>query len=96
MLSNVIDYFSYIVLVSGVGYFTSIVQKFTILKLKDNVDLSISHLLLESSIVAVTVIFTLMKFQTKPNTLITDVCSQVMQFDAAQVSQIGTVYAFVS
>jgi len=46
----------FVVMVSGLGYFTAIVQKFTILKLKDNVELSISHLGLELSVVAVTVL----------------------------------------
>jgi len=45
-----------IVLASGIGYFTAIVQKFTILNLKDNVALSISHIFLEMSVVAVSVI----------------------------------------
>ena len=38
MLYKVVDIFFLVVLVSGVGYFTAIVQKFTILKLKDNVE----------------------------------------------------------
>ena len=96
MLFNVVELFFIVVLVSGIGYFTAIVQKFTILKLKDNVNLSFSHLILEFSIVIVTVLFCMMKFTTESNTLITDICSQTMQFTPDQVNQIGTVYAFVS
>ena len=44
------------VVVSGLGYLTAIVQKFTILKLKDNVELSVSHLCLELSVVAASVL----------------------------------------
>ena len=83
MLFNVIEIFTITVLVSGVGYFTAIIQKFTILKLKDNVELSYSHLILEFSIVVVTVLFFMMKMTTDSNPLITDVCSQVMQFTPA-------------
>jgi len=46
----------FFVMVSGLGYLTAIIQKFTILKLKDNVELSVSHLCLEFSVVAVTVV----------------------------------------
>ena len=74
--------FSIIVFVGGAGYLTAIVQKFTILKLKDNVELSISRILLEASIVVVTVLFGIMFISTERNTMITDVCSQVMQFNA--------------
>lgn len=96
MLYKVVDIFFLVVLVSGVGYFTAIVQKFTILKLKDNVELSVSHLLLESSIVIVTALFCLMKFTTESNPLITDVCKQAMTFTPEEVNQIGMIYAYIS
>mgnify|MGYP006104558027 CR=1 FL=1 len=53
LLGTAVKYFIYFVMISGIGYFTSIVQKFTILKLKDNVELSVSHLCLEFSVVLV-------------------------------------------
>ena len=60
MLYRAVNQFSIIVLVAGVGYFTAIVQKLTILKLKDNVELSVSRIMLELAIVVVTVLFGLM------------------------------------
>jgi len=62
-------------MVAGLGYFTAIIQKFTILKLKDNVELSLSHLALELSVVAVTVICFFIKMNDVQNHLITDTCS---------------------
>ena len=64
-----------IVMVSGIGYFTAIVQKFTILKLKDNVELSLSHLALEFSVVAVTALCVIIQANNSQNYLITDTCS---------------------
>ena len=43
-------------MVCGLGYFTAIVQQFTILSLKDNVFLSISHLVLELTVVVIAAI----------------------------------------
>ena len=52
-------------MVSGLGYLTAIVQKFTILKLKDNVELSVSHLCLEFRVVAVTVLCAMVKINNE-------------------------------
>lgn len=62
LLGQVVNIFMFIVMVSGIGYFTAIIQKLTILKLKDNVELSLSHLSLELSVVAVSAICAYINF----------------------------------
>jgi len=77
-LENIIAYFYVVVLITGIGYFTSIIQKLTIFKLKDNVSLSAGRLFLEGSIVVTSVIFLIMEIRNPSNPLITDICSKVM------------------
>ena len=66
------------------------------MKLKDNIELSLSHLGLELSIVLVTVLNVIINMSSTRNPLITDNCSKVMQFTTDQVDQIGFVYSLIS
>lgn len=38
-VSNIVNYFQLVIMISGIGYFTSIVQKFTVVRLNDNAEL---------------------------------------------------------
>ena len=51
-----------LIIISGIGYFTAVVQKFTILKIKDNVHLSIGHLVLEITLVVVSGFYMIMLY----------------------------------
>jgi len=73
-LSETIGWFEIIVLVSGIGYFAAIVQKTVVMRLKDNVELSLSRLVLEGSIVVSTALFVVMFVQNPSNELITSKC----------------------
>jgi hypothetical protein len=96
LFGKVINIFMFFVMISGLGYFTAIVQKFTILKLKDNVELSISHLCLEFSVVAVTVVCLLISINNDQNTLITDKCSAVAEYTGDEVKLIGYTFALLA
>ena len=61
---NVVVIFSYI------GYLTAVIQKITVVRLKDNVQLSIGHILLEIVTVAVSVLFIVMNAQNPSNALV--------------------------
>jgi hypothetical protein len=60
---------------TGIGYFTSIVQKLVVIKNKDNVDPQIGRMILEGAILA-TIISTYVAMGQRPqNSLIYDNCS---------------------
>ena len=83
-------------MVSGIGYLTVIVQQLTILKLKDNVELSVSHLCLEISVVLVAAICFLLQHNNEQNHLITDTCSQVADYSDLDKQTIGFVFSLLS
>ena len=64
-----------IILFSGVGYLTAVIQKLTIVRLKDNVQLSLGHMMLEVAIVIVSVCFILLSASNPENALISEQCS---------------------
>jgi len=66
-------------IVSAVGMFSSVLQKFVSYKYKDNVSLNIVQLSLETSIIFSSVIFIFMFNNTNYNTLISDTCSPYME-----------------
>ena len=86
----------FFVMLSGLGYLTAIFQKFTILKLKDNVELSVSHLCLELSVVAVTIVCVLIKYNNEQNLLITDTCASVAEYSAKDKEVIGFVFSLLA
>lgn len=86
----------FFVMVSGLGYLTAIIQKFTILKLKDNVELSVSHLCLELSVVAVTIVCVLIQLNYDQNHLITDTCSSVATYSNQDKEVIGFVFSLLA
>lgn len=56
-LGSTLATFDNIILVAGLGYFTSIIQKMIVVKLKDNVQLSMGQVALEVTIVIVVVLY---------------------------------------
>lgn len=72
MMAN-LNIFTYLMIFMMWGMFTSSVQKFTILKVKDNVTISLGTFLLELSIAATGIVFFIQFNQTSNiNTLISD------------------------
>lgn len=85
-----------IVIISGIGYLTAVVQKFTILKLKDNVHLSIGHLLLEITVVVVSIFYTIMLLQKPSNDVLSEACKGHATFTGAEAKSIDYAYGLVS
>ena len=67
-----------IVIISGFGYVTSVVQKLTVLRLKDNIHISIGHFLIEVSIIAISVIYMIMNANDPTNEVIIDKCKPML------------------
>jgi hypothetical protein len=63
-----------IVLFAGVGYLTAVIQKLTIIRLKDNVQLSLGHMLLEIAIVIASGCFIILNTDNPQNSLVSDQC----------------------
>jgi len=63
VVSQIIQYFYMFILVSSVGYATSIVQKMTVYKLNDNADLRAQELLIETCIFVASILFVILKYQ---------------------------------
>ena len=78
--SEIFNILYVIILFSGVGYLTAVIQKLTIVRLKDNVQLSFGHMMLEIAIVIVSVCFILLSSSNPENALISDQCSQHVTF----------------
>lgn len=64
-----------IILFSGVGYLTAVIQKLTVVRLKDNVQLSLGHMLLEIAIVIVSGCFIILNSSNPENTLVSEQCA---------------------
>lgn len=96
LLGQVTNFFFRFIMISGLGYFTVIIQQLTILKLKDNVELSLSHLFLQISIVLVSAVCFMIQFNNEQNHLMTDVCSQVADFSGEDKQTIGFVFSLLA
>lgn len=73
-VNDIVGYFYTFVLVSAVGYLTSIVQKFTVVRLNDNAEIKVQELIIEISISVVSILFVILKTSDTSNSLITDYC----------------------
>jgi len=80
IVSQIIQYFYIFILVSSVGYATSIVQKLTVYKLNDNADLRAQELLIETCIFIASILFVILKYQNHKNPLISDICAAKVEF----------------
>jgi len=65
-----------LVFFSCIGYFTAVIQKITVVRLKDNVQPAYGHILLECAIVVASGIYIVMNASNPSNTLISDTCKQ--------------------
>jgi len=95
-LGSYVSIFNFIVLVSGIGYFTSIIQKFTVMRLKDNVQIAFGQLFLEFTIVIVTVLFTINNSGDVRNSLVTDTCRDYINVNEDQKQSVDYVFALIS
>jgi hypothetical protein len=76
-MNNLISILNALVIFTCIGYLTAVIQKFTVLRLKDNVQISIGHIALEISIVVVSAIFIIMNSDNPKNELITKTCKEI-------------------
>lgn len=96
-LAEVVGIIGTLVIFSGIGYLTAVIQKFTILRLKDNVHLSLGHLLLEITIVVVSAFYMAMEFSKPSNDFLSENCKAAgTTHTNAQVSQIDYAYSLIS
>jgi hypothetical protein len=61
VIYDILGYFSTFILVSLVGYVTSIIQKFTVIRLNDNAELQINELLVQLAISLTSIAFVILQ-----------------------------------
>lgn len=57
VISDILGYFSTLILVSLIGYITSIIQKFTVIRLNDNAELQFNELIVQAAIALTSIAF---------------------------------------
>ena len=85
-----------IIIFGGVGYLTAVIQKIAVVRLKDNVKLSMVHILLEVGIVICTGLFVVIDTSNPSNELLTDHCSEFVAIDAEQAATIDYAFDIIS
>jgi hypothetical protein len=92
---SAISLLNILVIISCIGYLTAVIQKITVVRLKDNVQLSIGHIMLEFSIVCVSAVFIFMNAQDPTNKLITDTCAKYVTLGGDEIKEIDYVTAII-
>jgi len=85
-----------LVIFTCIGYLTAVIQKFTVLKLKDNVKLSVSQIILEILIVAVSGVFIVMNAGDPKNDLVSNSCSGLIAVSPIQSKAMSYGFALIS
>jgi hypothetical protein len=91
-LMSTINVFNQLILIAGLGFFTSLIQKLTITSLKDNVQLSRGLLIVESAIVIISVMNYLLSAHIPTDNIVSDTCSTVIPLTDLQRSNVDYVY----
>lgn len=73
-IANIAGYFYLCIMISGIGYITSIVQKLTVVKLNDNAELQMQEFLIHAAIAVTSTMLVLLKASAPTNSLISDFC----------------------
>ena len=87
--------FYLIIVFNGMGFFTSVIQKFLTMKLISNVALPYLRIGLEISIVITSIIYHLIRVESNLDTLISDRCSTVMEMTLEEKTAVDTVYTYM-
>ena len=95
-LNQILSFFDIVIILACVGYFTAVVQKLTVMRLKDNVDLQIGRISLEISVVLVSLVYIYIKFTNPQNNMLTDMCSTVLTISPDEAGEVNYVYALLS
>jgi hypothetical protein len=95
-LNQILSFFDIVIILACVGYFTAVVQKLTVMRLKDNVDLQIGRISLEISVVLVSLVYIYVKFTNPQNNMLTDMCSTVLTISPEEAGEVNYVYALLS
>ena len=86
----------YVLIFNGLGYLTGVIQKLTIIQMKDNIDISPWRIFLEISIVFSSA-YTFQAAVSRPqNNLITNQCTRVMEIDPVDIEKVSFIYSLVS
>jgi len=81
--------------ISAIGMVTSTLQKLVHFVYKDNVTLNLTHMVLEVSICATSLLFIIMYSNKNTNPLITDVCSPYVKMDNEMIKNVDHMYTMV-
>jgi len=73
-----------LVLFSCIGYFTAVIQKITVVRLKDNVKPAYGHMLLECAIILASAAYISMDSLKPSNTLISTTCNEYMSLSTVE------------
>jgi hypothetical protein len=95
-IQKYMNVFQLLLFINTVGYFTSAVQKATIISMKDNIDISVVRVLIDVMVV-VSSVYTLLCLLSRPqNPLIAERCSEVMTINARDKEVVGFMYGILS
>mmetsp|Transcript_30411 Transcript_30411/g.46587 ORF Transcript_30411/g.46587 Transcript_30411/m.46587 type:complete len:375 (-) Transcript_30411:1435-2559(-) len=83
--------FTIFVILSSIGGFVSFIQKLLTIKFKDNVSMSIGHILLQLSMALSGVLFVLSYYDNK-NSMMSDTCSKYISLSPDEVGTIDQIY----
>jgi hypothetical protein len=83
-------------LVSLIGYVTSIIQKFTVIRLNDNAELQYNELIVQVAITLTSVAFVILQANHHVNPLISDICQDAVDFTEDQIDKMGYVYSLLA
>mmetsp|Transcript_11821 Transcript_11821/g.18206 ORF Transcript_11821/g.18206 Transcript_11821/m.18206 type:complete len:143 (+) Transcript_11821:432-860(+) len=74
VIHNNLQYLAMNFIFSIVGFTTAIVQKFMVLHLRDNVELAVGRICIETTIVVTSILYTQMYMKNNENTLFSTAC----------------------
>ena len=91
-LMSTISVFNQLIFIAGLGFFTSLIQKLTIVSLKDNVSLSLGHLVAELAIVITSILNYLLAQRIPEDNMISEKCQTVKAMSPADATNVDYVY----
>mmetsp|Transcript_31436 Transcript_31436/g.48060 ORF Transcript_31436/g.48060 Transcript_31436/m.48060 type:complete len:152 (+) Transcript_31436:2223-2678(+) len=78
-IQQFMQYFTVFLLITALGYITSVIQKLLIISLKDNIDISFERIALEGVIIFSSLYTVILTFIRPQNSLMSDQCQRVME-----------------
>jgi hypothetical protein len=94
-LKGIIGVFNALIMVTGVGYLTAFVQKLSVMRIKDNVQLARGQVMLEFSIVISSTLLIWLDQSVNYNDIVSRKCASVMSLNDSQVAAANYVYSIL-